>query len=91
MKEPTHRHVTEAQLTQRKYVTVPEKKGPCSRKIKKVELMLLGSFNPPLCCVKILRTKPCTHGVTGNLPYSSRAIEVKKTRKRWLKYHFQCD
>ena len=72
-------------------MTVPEKKGPCSRKIKKVEfLMLLGSFNPPLCCVKILRTKPCTHGVTGNLPYSSRAIEVKKNEET-LKYHFQCD
>ena len=51
-----------------------------SRKIKTSGiLMLLGRFNPPLCCVKILKDKTLNaqRESQPNLPYSSRAIEVK--------------
>ena len=44
-------------------------------------LMLVGRFNPLLCCVKILKIKTkktlnARRDCRPNLPYSSRAIEV---------------
>ena len=42
--------------------------------------MLVNRFNPPLQCVKTLNNKTMYAQTDGqpNLPYSSRAIEVKK-------------
>ena len=59
-------------------MTVPEKKDLVARN-KKIEfLMLVDRFDPPLCCVKILKDKTLYAQKNGrpNLPYSSRAIEV---------------
>ena len=44
--------------------------------------MLVGGFNPPLCCVKTLKDKTLYVRRAGrlNLPYSSRAIEVKNEK-----------
>ena len=50
---------------------------------KKIEiLMLVSRFNPPLRCVKTLNDKTLYARRDGrpNLPYSSRAIEVKNEK-----------
>ena len=63
-------------------MTVPEKRDLVAQ-IKKIEfVILMGIFNPPLCCVKILKDKMLYAWRAGwpNLPYSSRAIEVKNEK-----------
>ena len=63
-------------------MTVPEKRDFVAQ-IKKIEfVILMGRFNPPLCCVKILKDKTLCAQRDGrpNLPYSSRAIEVKNEK-----------
>ena len=61
-------------------MTVPEKRDLAMQN-KKIEfLMLVGRFNPPLCCVKILKDKTwyAWRADWPNLTYSSRAIENEK-------------
>ena len=63
-------------------MTVPEKRDLVAQN-KKIEiLMLVGRFNPPLHCVKTLNDKILYARRDGrpNLPYSSRAIEVKNEK-----------
>ena len=63
-------------------MTVSEKRGTLSRKIQKSEfLVLVGRFNSPLCCVKILKEKTLNTRRDSqlNLPYSSRAIRGYET------------
>ena len=60
-------------------MTVPEKREFVAQN-KKIEfVMLVGRFNPLLCCVKILKDKTLFTWRDGqpNLPYSSQTIEVK--------------
>ena len=61
-------------------VTVPEKRDFVAQN-KKIE-MLVGRFNPPLFCAKILKGKTLYAWMDGqpNLPYCSRAIEVKNEK-----------
>ena len=59
-------------------MTVPEKRDLVAQN-KKIEFaMLVGRFNPPLCCVKILKDKTLFTRRDGqpNLSYSSQTIEV---------------
>ena len=44
--------------------------------------MLVGRFNPPLCCDKILKDKTLYswRDSRPNIPYSSQAIEVKNEK-----------
>ena len=60
-------------------MTVPEKRDLVMQNKNFKFLMLEGRFNPPLCCAKRLKDKTLYARRAGrpNLPYSSRAIEVK--------------
>ena len=66
--------------TSRSYVTVPEKRDLVAQNIKMEILMLVNRYNPSLHCVKTLNAKTLYARRDGrpNLPYSSRAIELKK-------------
>ena len=64
------------------YVTMPEKRDLVAQN-KKIEFVILvGRINPPLSCVKILKDKTLYTRRDGrpNLPYSSRAMEVKNEK-----------
>ena len=61
---------------------VPERRDLVAQN-KNIEiLMLVGTFNLPLCCVKVLKDKTLYARRDGrpNLPISSRAIEVKNEK-----------
>ena len=63
-------------------VTMPEKRDHVMQN-KKIEiLMLVNRFNPPLHCVQTLNNKTlyAQRDSWPNLPYSSRAIEVKNEK-----------
>ena len=63
-------------------MTVPEKRDLVAQNQKIEILMLVSSFNPPLRCVKTLNAKILYAQRDGrpNLPFSSRAIEVKNEK-----------
>ena len=63
-------------------MTVPEKMDLVMQNIKIEILMLVSRYNPPLCCVKTLndKTSYVRRDCRPNLPYSSRAIEVKSEK-----------
>ena len=65
-------------------MTVPEKRYlVAKKKKKKIKIfMLVTRFNPPLCCVKILKDKTlyAQRDDWPKLPYSNREVEVKNKK-----------
>ena len=62
-------------------MTMSEKRDLVAQN-KKIEILMLSRFNPPLHCVKTLNDKTLYMRRDGrpNLPYSSRVIEVKNEK-----------